>query len=153
MALFSPSSLTPLASRWRVAWLSQVLTTLSHAAWRRAVLVASKSRRWAPSRSPLVYRSTYVLLLGDAERATELPRHALMRPRSLAPEQYAPVRMTVAKDSVPIDAWVTWEDGVEECVGATDQAVAASWTSRAVLVRWGPPPHVLEAWAGAASRR
>ncbi len=78
-----------------------------------------------------------------------------MRPRSLAPEQYAPVRVTSPPEPLPVEAWVVWEDGVEECVGAPEQAVAASWTSRAVLVRWGVPPRVLEAWvwAGAVSRR
>ncbi|MEO3935643.1 hypothetical protein V3N99_02680 [Dermatophilaceae bacterium Soc4.6] len=86
---------------------------------------------------------------------TELPRRALLRPRSLAPEQYAAVRVTTAGAPVPVVAWVVWESGVEELVGAVEQAVAVSWTSKAVLVRWGVPPRVLEAWvwAGAVSRR
>lgn len=52
-----------------------------------------------------------------------------------------------------MEAWVLWADGVEESVGAAEQTVAISWTSRAVLVRWGAPPPVLEAWvwAGAVS--
>jgi len=89
------------------------------------------------------------------QRVTEVPRRALLRPRSLAPEQYAPVGVTKASPPVAVDAWVVWEDGVEELLGADELAVAISWTSRAVLVRWGAPPRVLEAWvwAGAVSRR
>ena len=86
---------------------------------------------------------------------TEVPRRALMRSRSLAPEQWASVRVTTPREPVPVEAWILWEDGVEECVGAAEHTVAVSWTSRAVLVRWGAPPRALKAWvwAGAVSRR
>lgn len=63
--------------------------------------------------------------------------------------------MMVPSEPVHVGAWVVWEDGVEECVGAPEQTVAVLWTSRTVLVRWGSPPRLLEAWvwAGAVGRR
>ncbi len=56
----------------------------------------------------------------------------------------------LAAEPARVNAWVLWEDGVEELVPA--QAVA--WTPRAVKVRWGVPPHQQESWvwAGAVTR-
>lgn len=78
------------------------------------------------------------------------PRRALAKPRSLAPEQFAAEAITRAAERIPVRAWVLWETGTEELV----DAVATAWTSRAVLVAWGAPPHQHEAWvwAGAVTR-
>ena len=80
----------------------------------------------------------------------DLPRRALAKPRSLAPEQFAADAITRAPHRIPVQAWVLWETGTEELV----HAVATAWTSRAVLVAWGAPPHQHEAWvwAGAVTR-
>ena len=81
---------------------------------------------------------------------TERPRRAQRQPRSLAREQLASLDVTTSASPVPVRAWVVWEDGVEELV----EGVAVAWTKRAVRVRWGVPPHVLETWvwAGAVER-
>lgn len=81
---------------------------------------------------------------------TDLPRRALRQPRSLLPEQYAAAAITPAPARITVQAWVVWEDGVEELVDGE----AVAWTSRAVRVRWGVPPHRHETWvwAGAVSR-
>ncbi|WP_211356099.1 hypothetical protein [Lapillicoccus jejuensis] len=80
----------------------------------------------------------------------DVPRRALARPRSLAPEQFAAEAITRATGRIPVRAWVLWETGTEELL----DAVATAWTSRAVLVAWGAPPHQHEAWvwAGAVTR-
>jgi len=80
---------------------------------------------------------------------TDVPRRALTKPRSLTLEQLT-ARSTLPTEPVPVEAWITWEDGVEEQVHG--QAIA--WTSRAVRVRWGVPPRQHEAWvwAGAVTR-
>ena len=81
---------------------------------------------------------------------TDVPRRALRQPRCLAPEQLASLDIINATQPARVQAWILWEDGVEELV--TGQAVA--WTKRAVKIRWGSPPHVLETWvwAGAVER-
>ncbi len=81
---------------------------------------------------------------------SDIPRRALRQPRSLAPEQYAVDRVTRASEPIRVEAWVVWEDGVEELT----RAVVLAWTARAVQVRWGVPPHLHEAWvwAGAVVR-
>ena len=58
---------------------------------------------------------------------TERPRLAQREPRSLLPEQMGP--QTVCTPAVPqrVQAWVLWEDGVEELV----QGHAIAWTKRA----------------------
>jgi hypothetical protein len=55
---------------------------------------------------------------------TEQPRLAQREPRSLQPEQMA--LLTVSSPAVPqrVNAWILWEDGVEELV----QANAVAWT-------------------------
>ena len=82
---------------------------------------------------------------------TERPRIALRQARSLQPEQMG--QLTVSTPAVPqrVDAWVLWEDGVEELLPA--QAIA--WTKRAVRVTFGAPPHQHDVWvwAGAVERR
>jgi hypothetical protein len=57
---------------------------------------------------------------------------------------------TVPAEPVRVEAWVTWEDGVEELV----RGHAVAWTPGAVKVRWGVPPHQHETWvwAGAVAR-
>lgn len=82
---------------------------------------------------------------------TDLPRHALRQPRSLLPEQYAAAAITPAPTRIRVQAWVVWEDGVEELVDGE----ATAWTVRAVRVGWGVPPHLFETWvwAGAVIRR
>ena len=81
---------------------------------------------------------------------TERPRLAQREPRSLLPEQMG--QLTVCTPAVPqrVQAWVLWEDGVEELA----QAQAIAWTKRAVRVRFGVPPHQHEVWvwAGAVTR-
>ena len=81
---------------------------------------------------------------------TDLPRRALRQPRSLMPEQYAAAAIIRAPTQITVAAWVVWEDGVEELV----EGQAVAWTTRAVRVRWGVPPHLFETWvwAGAVSR-
>lgn len=81
---------------------------------------------------------------------TNVPRLALREPRSLAPEQLGQGKSTRAKTRIPVDAWVLWEDGTDELVHAT----AVAWTPRAVLVRFGAPPHIHEVWVwrGAVER-
>ena len=81
---------------------------------------------------------------------TDIPRRARRQPRSLAPEQLGDLPVTAAERPVRVLAWVVWEDGVEELVAAE----ALAWTRRAVRVRWGAPPHVLQTWvwAGAVQR-
>ena len=81
---------------------------------------------------------------------TERPRIALREPRSLAPEQLGQLRVSTAAVPPLVHAWILWEDGVEELV----QANAIAWTKRAVLVRFGAPPHQHEVWvwAGAVER-
>jgi len=81
---------------------------------------------------------------------TERLRLAQREPRSLQPEQMG--HPTVSTAAVPqrVRAWVLWEDGAEELV----EAYAVAWTQRAVLVRFGAPPHQHEVWvwAGAVER-
>jgi len=81
---------------------------------------------------------------------TERPRLAQREPRSLQLEQMG--ELTVSKPGTPqrVNAWILWEDGVEELV----QAHAVAWTKRAVQVRFGAPPHEDEVWvwAGAVER-
>ena len=81
---------------------------------------------------------------------TERPRLAQREPRSLLPEQMG--QQTVSTPAVPqrVQAWVLWEDGVEELV----QGHAIAWTKRVVLVKFGVPPHQHEVWvwAGAVER-
>ncbi len=81
---------------------------------------------------------------------TDLPRAALRQPRSLTPEQLTSLDVTTAGSPAAVRAWILWHDGVEELV--TGHAIA--WTRRAVKVRWGAPPHILETWvwAGAVER-
>jgi hypothetical protein len=84
---------------------------------------------------------------------TERPRLAQRAPRSLQPEQMGQMgQLTVSTPAAPqrVQAWVLWEDGVEELV----QAHAIAWTKRAVRVRFGVPPHQHEVWiwAGAVER-
>ena len=80
---------------------------------------------------------------------TQVPRRVNLAPRSLTPEQLAAVP-TMPAEPVPVQAWVMWEDGVEEFV----RGHAVAWTPRAVRVRWGVPPHQNETWvwAGAVAR-
>src|SRR5664280_1302928 len=60
---------------------------------------------------------------------TERPRIAQREPRSLQPEQLG--KFTVCTPAVPqrVNAWILWEDGVEELV----QAHAIAWTHHRVL--------------------
>jgi hypothetical protein len=80
-----------------------------------------------------------------------VPRRALRQPRSLAREQLASVDAVTPAVPLPVQAWVQWDDGGDELVAGA----AVAWTRRAVLVRWGVPPHVCEAWVwtGAVERR
>lgn len=77
---------------------------------------------------------------------SDVPRQSQRRPRSPAPEQLV-VDVTTATVPVKVVAWVLWEDGVEEQISAH----AIAWTKRAVRIRWGAPPHVLEAWVWAGA--
>ena len=81
---------------------------------------------------------------------TERPRQALRQPRSLLPEQMGVLPVTTPVVSAPVNAWVLWEDGVEELVPGH----AVAWTKRAVRVRFGAPPHqhLVWVWAGAVQR-
>jgi hypothetical protein len=81
-------------------------------------------------------------------RVTQVPRRVNFSPRSLTAEQFA-ATPTVPAEPVPVQAWIMWEDGVEELVRGH-----AAWTPRAVRVRWGVPPHQHETWvwAGAVAR-
>ena len=81
---------------------------------------------------------------------TELPRIAQREPRSLQPEQLGNLTVCTPAVPLPVNAWILWEDGVEELV----QAHAVAWTKRAVRVRFGAPPHQHEVWvwAGAVER-
>jgi len=60
---------------------------------------------------------------------TDPPRIAQRQPRSLQPEQLG--KLTVCTPAVPhsVQAWILWEDGVEELV----QAHAIAWTHHRVL--------------------
>jgi hypothetical protein len=82
-------------------------------------------------------------------KVTEVPR-AERHPRSLTPEQLHQSSLTTAREPVRVNAWIIWEDGVEELV--VGHVIA--WTPKAVLVRFGVPPHQHETWvwAGAVSR-
>jgi hypothetical protein len=86
------------------------------------------------------------------QEMTERPRLALRQPRSLAPEQLGDldVSMATTPTGVSVNAWVVWEDGVEELVNAH----AIAWTRRAVRVKFGAPPrvHTVWVWAGAVER-
>lgn len=77
-------------------------------------------------------------------------RFAQREPRSLQPEQLVDLPVTSATAPQEVRAWIVWEDGVEELVGA----FAIAWTKRAVLVRFGIPGHMHEVWvwAGAVER-
>jgi len=81
---------------------------------------------------------------------TDRPRLGQRESRSLLPEQMG--QLTVSTPAVPpqVQAWILWEDGVEEQV----QGHALAWTKRAVRVRFGAPPHQHEVWvwAGAVER-
>ena len=79
----------------------------------------------------------------------QVPRRVGLSPRSVTAERLT-ATPTVPADPVPVQAWVMWEDGVEELVAGTPFA----WTPRAVTVRWGVPPHRHETrvWAGTVSR-
>lgn len=105
-----------------------------------------KSQVARPSSRRPWYQNTCSILWSMTER----PRLAQREPRSLLPEQMG--QLTVCTPAVPqrVQAWVLWEDGVEELV----QAQAIAWTKRAVRVRFGVPPHQLEVWvwAGAVTR-
>jgi hypothetical protein len=81
---------------------------------------------------------------------TEHPRLALRQPRSLQPEQMGVLSVTTPAVPAPVNAWIVWEDGVEELV----RGHAVAWTKRAVRVRFGAPPHQHQVWvwAGAAER-
>ena len=81
---------------------------------------------------------------------TECPRLAQREPRSLLPEQMGPQAVCTPAAPQRVQAWVLWEDGVEELV----QGHAIAWTKRAVLVKFGVPPHQHEVWvwAGAVER-
>jgi hypothetical protein len=81
---------------------------------------------------------------------TERPRLALRQPRSLQPEQMGQLTVTAPTSPLMVNAWILWEDGVEELV----QALAIAWTKRAVRVKFGAPPHLHEVWvwAGAVQR-
>jgi hypothetical protein len=78
------------------------------------------------------------------------PRFAQREPRSLQPEQLAGLRVTSAITLAKVNAWVVWEDGVEELVAG----VVIAWTRRAVRVRFGIPGRIHEVWvwAGAVER-
>jgi hypothetical protein len=80
----------------------------------------------------------------------DVPRGALRRPRSLLSEQFGDHQVSRAQEPLRVNAWVVWEDGVEELV----EAVATAWTKRAVLVQFGFPGHMHEVWvwAGAVER-
>jgi hypothetical protein len=84
------------------------------------------------------------------DEVTERPRIGLRQPRSLQPQQLG--QHTVCNPAAPlrVNAWIVWEDGVEELVPAH----AIAWTKRAVRVRFGAPPHQHEVWvwAGAVER-
>ena len=103
--------------------------------WTEAQITGHK-----PARTPVLY----------PDAVTERPRLAQREPRSLQPEQMG--ELTVSKPGTPqrVNAWILWEDGVEELV----QAHAVAWTKRAVQVRFGAPPHEHEVWvwAGAVER-
>ncbi len=81
---------------------------------------------------------------------TERPRLAQRAPRSLQPEQMG--HLSISTPAVPqrVQAWVVWEDGVEELL----PAYAIAWTRRAVRLRFGVPPHTHDVWvwAGAVER-
>lgn len=81
---------------------------------------------------------------------TNVPRVALRQPRSLTTEQLTSLDSTTAASPAAVRAWIIWEDGVEELISGH----AIAWTRRAVRVRWGIPPHILETWvwAGAVER-
>jgi hypothetical protein len=65
-------------------------------------------------------------------------------------EQLGDADVTTAIRSAFASARVIWEDGVEELISGE----ATAWTSRAVQVRFGVPPHQHEiwVWAGAVRR-
>jgi hypothetical protein len=65
---------------------------------------------------------------------TERPRLAQREPRSLLPEQMG--QLTVSTPAIPqqVQAWVLWEDGVEELEAAGPQK------SRSVLPIGHPHP-------------
>jgi hypothetical protein len=77
-------------------------------------------------------------------------RFAQREPRSLQPEQLVGSAVTSAVAPQKVNAWVVWEDGVEELVAG----VATAWTRRAVRVRFGIPGRIHEVWvwAGAVER-
>ena len=81
---------------------------------------------------------------------TERPRLAQREPRSLQPEQMRQLTVSTPAVPQPVQAWILWEDGVEELV----QGHATAWTKRVVRVRFGAPPHQHEVWvwAGAVER-
>ena len=81
---------------------------------------------------------------------TERPRLAQREPRSLQPEQMGHLTVSTPAVQQPVNAWILWEDGVEELVPAH----AIAWTKRAVRVRFGAPPrqHEVWVWAGAVER-
>lgn len=80
----------------------------------------------------------------------ERPRLAQRQPRSLQPEQLGQLTVCTPATPQPVQAWITWEDGVEELWPAE----ATAWTKRAVRVRFGAPPHQHQVWvwAGAVER-
>lgn len=65
----------------------------------------------------------------------------------MQPEQKG--QLMVCTPAVPqrVNAWILWEDGVEELVPAQ----AVGWTKRAVQVRFGAPPHLHEVWVRAGA--
>jgi hypothetical protein len=101
---------------------------------------AAQTTALGPTRTPVLY----------PEGMTERPRLAQREPRSLQPEQMGHLTVSTPAVQQPVNAWILWEDGVEELVPA--QAVA--WTKRAVRVRFGAPPHEHDVWvwAGAVER-
>ena len=81
------------------------------------------------------------------EGMTERPRLAQREPRSLQPEQMGHLTVSTPAVQQPVNAWILWEDGVEELL----QSQSIARTKLAVGIRFGVPPHQYEVWAWAGA--
>jgi hypothetical protein len=70
---------------------------------------------------------------------------------SLRGEQLAGHPVSSQAESIPVRAWITWQDGESEQV----EGVVTEWTTRAVHVRWKSGhriSHEAWVWVGAVER-
>lgn len=88
--------------------------------------------------------SPILLCPRNGDRTSHL---AQREPRSLQPEQMGQLTVSTPAVRQPVNAWILWEDGVEELL----QSQSIARTKLAVGIRFGVPPHQHEVWAWAGA--